>query len=200
MWILHFRGERGGFCGPRWPGGAAQDGAERDPDAPEPSCRCAWPAEVERARQEEPAGPLEHVDGDVAEAPLARGVRFLGLRSRSSLGGVEEESRGKTSKVTLRRAASEPPRTLGAGLERAGSPPPPGYRKQQSKNFEHATPPREKHRTAWSDGKDSKAGLWMPCDAFIFEKCGVAVSGKQAKTSPQPRPAAYSKNSASKIC
>ena len=77
------------------------------------------------------------------------------LRSRSSLGGekVEEESKAKASKVTLRRAASEPPRPLTAGLERAGSPP--VYRKQQSKDFEHATPPREK-RMAWE--KESRAG------------------------------------------
>eukprot|EP00913_Durusdinium_trenchii_P023729 g22287.t1 len=100
--------------------------------------------------------------------------------SRTSLGTTShapsesaEDSRASTQPTgTLRRAASEPPRTglLAGSAERAGSGSPPpshGFHKQLSTNFEHATPPREKRRNT----------------VVAIEK------GKPTKTSPQPRPA-----------
>lgn len=104
----------------------------------------------------------------------------LSRSSRTSLGTTShapsesaEDSRASTQPTgTLRRAASEPPRTglLAGSAERAGSGSPPpshGFHKQLSTNFEHATPPREKRRNT----------------VVAIEK------GKPTKTSPQPRPA-----------
>lgn len=100
------------------------------------------------------------------------------VRTTESTTAEEQRSNVKQPKVTLRRAASEPPRTLTDGsAERAGSgSPPPShtFRKQLSTSIEHATPPREKRRNAWAVNVATVAN---------------DKTGKAGKTSPQPRAA-----------
>eukprot|EP00435_Cladocopium_sp_Y103_P003158 s1496_g1.t1 len=128
-------------------------------------------------RKTEPNVQMMLTEGRTKKSPRSAMSRAsLGAEGRTSDSTTAEELQigARQQKVMLRRAASEPPRSVAdSSAERAGSGSPPpshGFRKQLSTSFEHATPPREKRRNA----------------------LGVAVGNEKSgkfKLSPPPRSA-----------